>query len=62
MSDRCDKDIYDNGTQVFLTHTISGKDIEKWVQKIAEESGEKVDWHYFGGRAVVLALGDLKKS
>jgi hypothetical protein len=61
MSDKCDSDVYENGSQVFLTHTIAAKDVEKWVQAVAKESGQKVDWHYCGGRAVVLALGDLSK-
>ena len=61
MSDKCDSDVYENGTRVFLTHTISAKDVEKWVKAVAEKSGQKVDWHYVGGRAVILALGDLEK-
>lgn len=61
MSDKCDSDVYENGAQVFITHTLSSKDVEKWVKEVAKESGQKVDWHYAGGRAVVLALGKLKK-
>lgn len=61
MLDRCQTDIYENGTQVFLTHTIAAKDLDPWVQKIAEDSGQPVDWHYAGGRAIILALGDLEK-
>jgi len=57
----CNKDIYDNGTSVFITHSIPSEDIEKWVKKIAKLSGQPVDWHFFGGRAVVLALGDIQK-
>lgn len=61
MSDKCDFDVYTNGTTVFLTHTIRAKEIEIWVQKIALDSGQKVDWHYVGGRAFVLSLGNLNK-
>lgn len=61
MSNRCDQEVYDNGTQVFLTHTLAAKDVEDWVQQIAKESNQKVDWHYGAGRAQVLALGDLEK-
>jgi hypothetical protein len=32
--------------------------MERWVQSIAKDSGQRVDWHYFAGRAVVKALGD----
>jgi len=31
---------------------------EEWVQKVAKASGQKVDWHYSGGVANVLYLGD----
>jgi hypothetical protein len=34
---------------------------EEWVQKIALDSGQKVDWHMFAGRASILALGNLDK-
>ena len=61
MSDECDPEVYKNGTQVFLTNTIRSQDIETWVQKIAADSGQKVDWHFYAGRAVVLAIGDLEK-
>jgi hypothetical protein len=61
MSDRCDPEIYKNGVEVFVTHTIRAADIEIWVQKIAQDSGQKVDWHYSSGRAQILALGDIAK-
>ena len=35
--------------------------MEGWVKKVAELSGQSVDWHFVGGRAVVKALGDLGK-
>lgn len=31
---------------------------EAWAQKVAARSGQRVDWHYSGGRANVLVLGD----
>lgn len=61
MSDRCDAEVYANGVQVFLTQTIRSFNVETWVQKIAADSGQKVDWHYAGGRAIILAVGDLDK-
>jgi hypothetical protein len=57
----CNKKVYNNGTPVFVTHTIPSNAMEKWVKKVAERSGQPVDWHFFGGRAVVKALGDLDK-
>jgi hypothetical protein len=32
--------------------------MEPWVVKVREISGQRVDWHYFGGRAVVKFIGD----
>ena len=58
---KCDKDIYENGTEVFFTHTIYADDLETWINKVAEESGQKVDWHYYAGRAIILAMGDICK-
>jgi hypothetical protein len=57
----CNKKIFKKGTSVFMTHTIPPNAMEGWVQKVAEKSGQPVDWHYFGGRVNVLALGDLDK-
>ncbi len=60
-SEKCNKEVYENGSSVFLTHTMAAEHVEEWVQAVAKESGQKVDWHYFGGRANILALGDLEK-
>lgn len=61
MNEACNQEIYKNGIQVFLTHTLRADDVETWVKKISIDSGQKVDWHYFGGRAIILALGDMAK-
>jgi hypothetical protein len=57
----CDKEIYEKGIVVFITHTMSSKDIEDWVQIISVESGQKVDWHWYAGRAAIKALGNIKQ-
>lgn len=57
----CNQKIYKHGEVVFVTHTIPSNAMEGWVKKVAERSGQPVDWHFFGGRAVVKALGDLVK-
>lgn len=57
----CDADVFENGMVVFLTDSISSNRMERWVKLIAKESGQKVDWHFCGGRAVVLALGDTDR-
>lgn len=57
----CDKEIFNNGTLVMMTHSIPSRRLEEWVQQVACLSGQPVDWHFAGGRARILALGDLKK-
>lgn len=59
MSDRCDQEVYDKGEIVFVTNTIRSSRMEEWVQKIAQDSGQRVDWHQFAGRPVMKALGNL---
>ncbi len=58
---RCDQDIFENGEEVFVTHTIPSNAMEGWVKQVAERSGQRVDWHFYGGRAVVKALGDIDR-
>lgn len=57
----CDDLIYSQGTTVFVGDTIGSCAIERWVKKIAKTSGQCVDWHWAGGRANVLAIGDIEK-
>lgn len=57
----CDAEVFQDGTVVLLTHGIRSNAMERWVKKLAEASGQRVDWHFAGGRAVVKALGDLPK-
>jgi hypothetical protein len=58
----CAEDIYRNGTPVFVTHSIGRPwTVEAWVRRIAKASGQKVDWHFVGGRVVVRALGDMRR-
>ena len=60
----CSDDVYKNGTLMFQTASIGGScAIERWVQKINTSAGEgqRVDWHFAGGRVMVLALGDLSR-
>ena len=55
----CDPDIYENGTTVLVTHSMKDKAIEGWVKKVAEQSGQPVDWFWLGGRAIVRTTGDV---
>ena len=58
----CDKAIWKKGEHVFSIYDGgSSADIDDWVKIIAKESGQRVDWHYFGGVAVVKVIGDCDK-
>jgi hypothetical protein len=57
----CDSEVFESGTPVFISAEIPSEIFEVWVKSVADESGQRVDWHYVGGRAVVKALGDLDK-
>lgn len=58
-TDRCDPEIYEHGTSVFVTDTIDADAMEVWVRLIAERSRQRVDWRSGCGRSEVFALGDL---
>lgn len=57
----CDDEVFEKGHVVFLGDGVSSNRMEAWVQEVAKESGQRVDWHFVGGRATVKALGDLEK-
>lgn len=54
----CDREVFNHGTAVFVTHTVPAKEIERFVKAAASLSGQRVDWSYYGGRAVIRCLGD----
>lgn len=60
MGDKCDGDVFKKGHSVAVLDACMYR-AEQWVQSVAKESGQKVDWHYSGGRANVLYLGDYEK-
>jgi len=53
----CDPEVFSNGEGVCVLSGSSNA-IERWVKKVAERASARVDWHYSGGRANVLHLGD----
>lgn len=61
IPDSCQEDIFNNGHTVFVLSGWEKDKIEEWVKEVASHSGEKVDWHYSGGKANILGLGDLEK-
>ncbi len=53
----CNSDIFKNGRGVCVVDGSSNA-VERWVQAVAKQADALVDWHYSGGRANVLHLGD----
>jgi hypothetical protein len=59
VAERCDQEIFQNGKSVAALDARS-TDAEAWVQEVARRADAKVDWHYSGGIANVLHLGDAE--
>ena len=57
--DECDPEIFQKGQPVVLLNAGSNE-AEKWVQSVARKANARVDWHYSGGIAQVLHLGDIE--
>jgi hypothetical protein len=57
----CDQDIFNNGEAVCVIAGVSSNRMETFIQSVAVSTGERVDWHFAGGRAVVKVLGDATK-
>lgn len=53
----CEPDIFRQGKPIAFLDGRSHA-VETWVQSVAATSGIRVDWHYSGGLAQVLYLGD----
>lgn len=57
----CDREVFKSGVGLCVIDARMHA-AEAWVQAIAVRSGQRVDWHYSGGRANVLVLGDHGKA
>lgn len=56
---RCDDEVYRKGEVITVLGDHPGSErIEAWVVRIRKASGQRVDWHFFAGRAVIKALGN----
>lgn len=53
----CNPEIFDKGKGICVVDGRSNA-VERWVQSVAKKANAQVDWHYSGGRANVLHLGD----
>jgi hypothetical protein len=60
---RCNPEVFKKGQSILIadTYECGAERFEEWVKLIAKRSGQPVDWHYSGGRANMLYLGDRKK-
>lgn len=57
----CERDVYKHGTVVGIIAAPSAV-VEAVVREAASQSGQRMDWHYVGGRGVVKTLGDPKAA
>lgn len=57
----CDQDIFNSGEAVCAIAGISSNRMETFIQRVARSTGERVDWHFAGGRAIIKVLGDAAK-
>jgi hypothetical protein len=55
----CNPDIFKKGTGLCVLDGTSNA-VERWVRAVAKKADAQIDWHYSGGRANVLHLGDSK--
>lgn len=58
--ERCDPEVFSKGHVVCHFHAEADV-TEAWVRKVAEESGQRVDWSYFAGYAGVKFIGDEQR-
>lgn len=57
----CDPEILENGTPICVIVSVSSNRLERFVKSVAMSTGQRVDWHFYGGRAIVKAIGDCEK-
>lgn len=55
----CDPKIFKKGQSVAALDA-GANEAEEWVRAVAKEADARVDWHYSGGMAHVLHLGNKK--
>jgi len=60
-TEKCDEEVYKNGTLIAVLDACKYR-AETFSIAVAKDSGQRVDWHYVGGRACVAALGDISAA
>jgi hypothetical protein len=61
MPQPCDREVFEKGQPLLAAYTgpVGGAEIfEFWIRNLAKLSGQRIDWHYSGGIAQVLFIGD----
>ena len=58
----CDTEVFDNGEFIGIIHTYPSPQVEAFVRYAAQLSGQRIDWHYSGGRGRVLVIGDTEAA
>jgi len=59
MTERCDQEIFEQGKPIAVLDARPDN-AETWVQALSQRADARVDWHYLGGIANVLHLGDAE--
>ena len=55
----CNSEIFQKGESVAAVDGSSNA-VEQWVCLVVKEAGARMDWHYSGGIANILHLGDAE--
>lgn len=60
MSDmgKCDPEIYNHGVPVAMIADRNAQAIQDLVETIAQQTKQRIDWHYVGGRGIVKVIGN----
>jgi hypothetical protein len=57
----CDHEIFEHGDQIAAIHGPRAFTIEDWIVKVREKCSQRVDWHFVGGIARIVYIGDRDK-
>ncbi len=55
---KCNLEIFKKGSPIAALDTATAEICEEWVKSVARNANARVDWHYSGGIAQVLYLGN----
>ena len=50
------------GKSIVIVINVPCAEMQAWVEAIAMQSDQKVDWNMVGGRQVVVAWGDVRRA